>query len=67
MEQRVCMVLTSNHMPFWIEPEDRRYYIIDVDHEGYARGPKAGDFAALVGGLRRGLRTLPTLRGFITP
>lgn len=51
VEQRVCMVLTSNHMPFWIEPEDRRYYIVDVDHEGYARGPKAAEFAALVGRL----------------
>jgi len=51
VEQRVCMVLTSNHMPFWIEPEDRRYYIINVDHEGYARGPRAEEFAALVGRL----------------
>lgn len=51
VEQRVCMVLTSNHMPFWIEPEDRRYYIINVDHDGYARGPRAYEFAALVGRL----------------
>jgi hypothetical protein len=51
IDQSVCMVLTSNHMPFWIEPEDRRYFIVNVDHEGYARGPKAGDFAALVGRL----------------
>jgi hypothetical protein len=48
VEQRVCLVLTSNHMPFWIEPEDRRYYIVNVDHDGYARGPKAADFSALV-------------------
>lgn len=48
VEQRVCLVLTSNHMPFWIEPEDRRYYIVNVDHDGYARGPRAADFAALV-------------------
>ena len=51
VDQRVCMVLTSNHMPFWIEPEDRRYYIINIDHEGYARGPRAEVFAALVGRL----------------
>ena len=51
VEQRVCLVLTSNHMPFWIEPEDRRYYIVNVDHEGYARGPQAEEFAALVGRL----------------
>jgi hypothetical protein len=51
VEQRVCMVLTSNHMPFWIEPEDRRYYIVNVDHDGYARGPRADEFAGLVGRL----------------
>lgn len=51
VEQRVCLVLTSNHMPFWIEPEDRRYYIVNVDHEGYARGPRAEEFAAMVGRL----------------
>ncbi len=51
IEQRVCLVLTSNHMPFWIEPEDRRYYIVNVDHDGYARGPRAEEFAALVGRL----------------
>lgn len=51
VEQRVCLVLTSNHMPFWIEPEDRRYYIVNVDHDGYARGPRAEDFAKLVGQL----------------
>ena len=51
IEQRVCLVLTSNHLPFWIEPEDRRYYIVNVDHEGYARGPLAEEFAKLVGQL----------------
>jgi hypothetical protein len=48
VEQRVCLVLTSNHMPFWIEPEDRRYYIVSIDHDGYARGPRALEFANLV-------------------
>ncbi len=51
VQQRACLVLTSNHLPFWIEPEDRRYYIISVDHDGYARGPKADEFSALVGRL----------------
>ncbi|WP_415182729.1 primase-helicase family protein [Phaeovulum sp.] len=51
VEQRVCMVLTSNHMPFWIEAEDRRYYIVNIDHDGYARGPRAEEFAELVGRL----------------
>lgn len=51
VEQRLCLVLTSNHMPFWIEPEDRRYYIINVDHDGYAKGPRAAEFSNLVGEL----------------
>ncbi|MCU0900831.1 MAG: DUF5906 domain-containing protein [Cypionkella sp.] len=51
VEQRVCLVLTSNHLPYWIEPEDRRYYIVNVDHDGFARGPRAEEFAALVGRL----------------
>jgi Family of unknown function (DUF5906) len=51
VEQLACLFFTSNHLPFWIEPEDRRYYIVNVDHEGYARGPKAAEFAELVGRL----------------
>jgi Family of unknown function (DUF5906) len=51
IEQRVCLVLTSNHLPFWIEPEDRRYYIVNVDHDGYACGPRAAEFASLMDSL----------------
>lgn len=51
IEQRVCMILTSNHMPFWIEAEDRRYYIINIDHDGYSRGARAEAFSQLVGRL----------------
>lgn len=51
VDQRVCMLLTSNHLPFWIEPEDRRYYIVEVDHDGFAKGPRGAEFAALVGRL----------------
>ncbi len=51
VEQRVCMVLTSNHPPFWIEPEDRRWYIVEIDHDGFAKGPRGSEFAALVGRL----------------
>jgi len=43
-----CFLFTSNHLPLWIELEDRRYYLIEFDHEGHATGPKADEFAALV-------------------
>ncbi len=48
LEQVCCFLFTSNHLPLWIEPEDRRYYLIDVDHEGHAAGPRAAEFASLV-------------------
>lgn len=46
--QSCCFVFTTNHLPLWIEAEDRRYYIVEVDHGGHATGPQAGRFAALV-------------------
>jgi hypothetical protein len=52
MRQRCCFLFTSNHLPMWIEPEDRRYYLLEIDHDGHATGPKADEFAGLVGRLR---------------
>lgn len=43
-----CFLFTTNHLPMWIEPEDRRYYVIEIDHGGHATGPQADEFAALV-------------------
>ncbi|HKL46926.1 MAG TPA: primase-helicase family protein [Roseovarius sp.] len=44
-----CFLFTTNHLPLWIEPEDRRYYVVEIDHDGHAIGPRSDDFAALVG------------------
>jgi hypothetical protein len=52
VRQRCCFLFTSNHLPLWIEAEDRRYYLIDIDHDGHATGPRAADFAELVGRVR---------------
>jgi hypothetical protein len=49
VEQRCCFLFTSNHLPTWIEADDRRYYIIEVDHDGHAAGPDAARFSTLVG------------------
>ena len=38
VDHRCCFLLTTNHKPIWLEPGDRRFYIINVDHEGYAAG-----------------------------
>jgi len=51
VDQRCCFVFTTNHLPLWIEAEDRRYYVVEVDHEGHAAGPQAAEFASLVGEL----------------
>lgn len=40
-----CFLFTSNHLPLWIEPGERRFYILDIDHEGHASGPQADRFA----------------------
>lgn len=43
-----CFLLTSNHRPSWLEGGERRYYIIEVTHEGRAFGPRQDEFARLV-------------------
>lgn len=44
-----CFAFTSNFLPDWMEPGERRYAVFDVDHDGAAGGPNANDFAHLVG------------------
>ena len=49
VDHRCCFILTTNHKPIWLEPGDRRFYIINVEHEGYAAGGSRYDeFVALV-------------------
>lgn len=51
IKQFCCFLFTTNHLPLWIEADDRRYYLIEVDHEGHATGPRAAEFARLTGAL----------------
>lgn len=48
IEQRCCFLFTSNHLPTWIEADDRRYYVVEVDHSGHAAGSEVDQFSALV-------------------
>ncbi|MCL7465655.1 DUF5906 domain-containing protein [Phaeovulum sp. NW3] len=41
-------LLNSNHLPLWIEPGERRFYVVDVDHDGHASGPRAETFIKLI-------------------
>lgn len=47
IEQLCCFLLTTNHLPTWIEKDERRYYLIDVDHDGHSSGPKSKEFAGI--------------------
>lgn len=59
IEQRCCFLFTTNHLPTWIEADDRRYYVVEVDHDGHAAGPEADSFSDLVGRVH-GLMNDPT-------
>ena len=43
--QCCCFLFTTNHLPQFIEPNDRRFLVIDMGHEGHASGPEAEEFA----------------------
>ena len=51
VEQNCCFLFTTNHLPLWIENDDRRYYVIEIDHDGHASGPNSVKFTELVGRL----------------
>ena len=51
IKQFCCFLFTTNHLPLWIEAEDRRYYLIEIDHDGHATGQTALEFAGIVGAL----------------
>lgn len=52
VKQCCCFLFTTNHIPLWIEAEDRRYWVVQADHDGHASGPLAAEFAELVGNVR---------------
>ncbi|MDR5655121.1 primase-helicase family protein [Ruixingdingia sedimenti] len=43
-----CFLMTTNHLPLWLEAGERRFYILDVAHDGHATGPRAQFFAQWV-------------------
>jgi hypothetical protein len=50
-----CFVFTTNHLPTWMETGERRYYIVQTDHDGHASGPEAAAFSAVVAGVHKAL------------
>lgn len=55
ISQCFCCIFTTNHLPMWIEEGDRRYWIVEVDHEGRSGGPQAAEFGECVAGVKRAL------------
>ena len=51
-----CFLLTSNHKPTWLEGGERRYYILNVTHDGCSRGSRQLEFAKLVAAFKEQVR-----------
>ena len=49
VEQVCAFMFTTNHIPLWLEQGDRRFYVIEVDHDGHRFGAQADAFGRLVG------------------
>jgi hypothetical protein len=45
---KACFLFTTNHRPLWLEGGERRYYIIQMSHDGHAQGERSEEFGKLV-------------------
>lgn len=49
-----AFLMTTNHLPLWLEESDRRFFILNFDHQGYANGgPEYVHFIEVVGNLKK--------------
>ena len=51
VEQVCAFIFITNNKPIWLEGDDRRFYVIEVDHDGHRSGPRGDDYAKLVKGM----------------
>ena len=59
-----AFLMTTNHLPTWLEEADRRFFILNFDHEGYNNGGKDYDkFVGLVKNLKDQVSTPAGLKG----
>lgn len=59
-----CFLFTTNHLPTWLEEGERRYYILDTDHDGHSSGPKAKKFTNLVRRVKEALENPAVVSAF---
>lgn len=57
-------LLTSNHMPTWMEAGERRFYVVDVGHDGHASGPNSEAFTMIVRAVENALQDDEKVAGF---
>jgi hypothetical protein len=59
-----AFMMTTNHLPTWLEEADRRFFILNFDHEGYNNGGKDYEkFVGLVKNLKGQISTPAGLKG----
>lgn len=60
-------IMTTNHIPVWIEETDRRFFILDFDHDGHNNGGKDyKEFSKLVGRVYEQISTKSGVKGIYT-
>ena len=52
---KCAFMLTTNHKPTWLEGGERRYFLIDMDHDGHAYGDLKDEFDAITAAFRKDL------------
>jgi hypothetical protein len=59
-----AFLMTTNHLPTWLEEADRRFFILNFDHEGYNNGGKDYEkFVGLVKDLKEQVSTPAGIKG----
>ena len=59
-----AFLMTTNHLPTWLEEADRRFFILNFDHEGYNNGGKDYEkFVGLVKNLKEQVGTPAGIKG----
>lgn len=49
LPQCFACIFTTNHLPLWIEENDRRYWVVELEHDGRVGGDRMAEFTELVG------------------
>ena len=59
---KCAFMLTTNHKPTWLEGGERRYFLIDMNHEGHAYGSRKDEFDKITAAFRADLENPKQLK-----